>query len=1101
MSGYTKTTIIDCARSQSEEAKANNHSNPAQWTNQTGTGLHLKVGDQITVHSSYISELGCQTGEIQIKGQKLGDTTAEITEFEELLRNEDLPEKYTLINASNKTVPIEIRDDTLNIVVSPYKTTNGENYMFLPRRYGIRTGSSADWDIFDVREEGSGTPGFGATPGTDIGATRNPQRPLARCSDDWTTIQRPYLTASNNLSHKIAQKNDGKRFTIFTRPQTFHGDITTPTITITGKATDESAVISLTHGAVSDDILVGMVITSESPTTTGLVGSSVLSKTATTITMSTNATDNSNSHQQFTFQFTSSTEDTYLPPVQNASLSANQAQALRDPAIFGGDFLQVRNLLSVKVNPGYNSPTDIAVQLTEELNQRSDIEYLRYKTVNTSGNAEEEVVFSMISETPTYKHYHCATANNYQSNYFTEWFKTDGSWNVDEAYHHLGCYQFIGVKRPELLVTGQKLNGSEGLPIIGSASGTEFINAFDKVLMTKHPWTEENLLKWKEFFDAQVIYPELFDDFEQSGISISVDDTRFFHMNLYDESKTNLQPDPYENANASFSISRAEHPVPALGYDLYNAAVSASHTSFPIFVDYNINCSNKKHDEVGYTNYGGDVGTNQHYPENRMTTDYNDLAYGFARKVSRDTKDGLEFYIGFQFTRTNDKIPDHFLQHNASSLVADGSQSNQQIGTGKGRRYGFDRHFTAYGNAMMLLFNGNVNQVGDDRDDKSLKKYQFAQKESEKAYYLDNYQFGLYLGADAPLFNYDTDQSRFTLSYLHTPEKVGNRWNAGSESVFPNIPSNPNKDDDCYKLNKRLLETNYTPEMNPYSDEFKATMTGGSAASFISKNANIDDYAVMDTHSGLFVEDWLCPEDLWNDSLAGIMGFRYGQFHNPNSTNSRQVRIKAHGANADLNNVNVITTNADVNEGDIIEYEKNIYSENIFSITNPVGRSSGKFATVKYRARQITPPITISPCESVLITAERLPTKTLRPYYTIRSDILLDNNYLGGNKSGITLPIVSITNKANPYGDFLNGQGEITFTNTIDRVLTNIRCSIHEPDGSFARVDLDSAVIFKIDQQMNAQLDIISELLASKAAKDRKEAMAIEEAGPSGLPV
>ncbi len=1111
MSGYNKTTIIDCARSQSEEAKANNHSNPAQWTNQTGTGLHLKVGDQVTVHSSYISELGCQTGEIQIKGQKLGETTAEITEFENLLKNEDLPEKYTLINASNKTVPIDIRDDTLNLVVSPYKTTNGENYMFLPRRYGIVTGSAANWDIFDAREEGSGTPGFGVAPGAgrDIGATRNPQRPLARCSADWTTIQRPYLTASEGKSHKIAQKNDGKRYTIFTRPQTFRGDITTPSITLSGKATDESPVINLTHGSTSDLILVGMVITSESPTTSGLVGSTVISKTATTITMSSNATDNTNTHQQFTFQFTSSTEDTYLPPTTvSGTYTANQAEALRDPAIFGGDFIQVKNLLSVKVNPGYNSPTDIAVQLTEELNHRDEIEFMRYKTVSTDGTAEEDVNFSMISETSTYKHYHCATAFNYQSNYFTEWFKTNGTWNVDQAYKHLSNYQFIGVKRPELLAAGQKLNGSEGLPLIGndqlqSFEGTDFINKLDKVLMTKDPWTEENLLKWKEFFDAQVIYPELFDDFEQNGIPVSIDDTRFFHMNLYDESRTNAPTDPPVpgaiRAQAKFAISRAEHPVPALGYDLYNHAVSASHTSFPIFVDYNVNSSHKTANDVGYTNYGGDIGTNQSYPENRMTTNFDDLAYGFARKVSRETgpPSTTNYYIGFQFTRTGNEIPDHFFQNNASH-IASPAQSSDQIGTGKGRRYGFDRHFTAYGNAMMILFNGNVNEIAVDRNTKNHKQYQFAQKESEKAYYLDKYQFGVYLGADGPLINYDTDQSRFTLSYFHTPEKVGNRWDAGQQSFNPATPTNPNADDDCYKMNKRLLQTNYTPEVAPYADEFKGTMTSGSEATFVSKNANITDYAGMDAHSGLFIENWLCPEDLWNDSLAGIMGFRYDQFHNPNSTNSRQVRIKAHGANADLNNVNVITTNADVEESDIIEYDKNFYSTSIYSIANPVARSCQVFTLGKLQARSQTPPITISPCESVKITAQRLPTKTLRPYYTIRSDILLENNYLGGNKSGITLPIVSITNKANPYGDFLNGQGQITFTNTIDRVLTNIRCSIHEPNGEFARVDLDSAVIFKIDQQQTAQLDIVSELLASKALKDRKEAMAIEQAGPAG---
>jgi hypothetical protein len=1097
-SGYNKTTIIDCARSQSEEAIARNDQNPAMWTNRIGTGLHLKVGDQITVHSSYISELGCQTGQIQIKGEKIGETSTEITQFSNKLRNEDLPEKFTLVEAENVDTPIDIRDDTLNLVVSPYKTTNGENYMFLPRRFGVR-GPDQDWAVFDVREEGA-SPGFGITPGTDIGATRNPQRPLARCSDDWTTVQRPHLSSGATSAHKIAQKNDGKRFTIFTRPQTFHGDITTPEITLTGKATAGSPIIELTHGSVGDEILVGMALTAQSPDTVFAANASVIAVSTNAITMFSNASANTNSHNLFTFQFTTSTEATYLPPTTvSGSYTANQAQALRDPAIFGGDFIQVRNLLSVKVNPGYNSPSDIAVQLTEELNQRTDIEYLKYKTVNTANNAEEDIVFSMKTETPTYKHYHCATATNYKKNYFDEWFKTDGSWDIDEAYHHLGCYQFIGVKRPELLLAGQKLNGSEGLPLIGNASGTDFINALDKVLMTNHLWTEENLLKWKEFFDTQTIYPELFDDFTQSGISVSVDDTRFFHMNLYDESRTNLQPNPYENANASFAISRAENPVPALGYDLYNSAVSSSHTSFPIFVDYNINSSDKKADDVGFANYGGEPGTNQFRANQRMDVDFDDLAYGFARKVQRQTgPTEYTYYIGFQFTRTGNKIPDHFFQHNASSFVSDGSASQYQLGTGKGRRYGFDRHFTAYGNAMMILYNGNVNQVANDRDAKSEKKYQFAQKESEKNYYLDAYQFGLYLGADGPLINYDTDQSRFTLCYFHTPEKVGNRWNAGSQSVFPNIPSNPNDDDDCYKLNKRLLETNYTPEMNPYEDEFKATMSSGSEASFISHNPSIVPYSIMDAHSGLFIEDWLCPEDLWNDSLIGIMGFRWNQFHNPESTNSRQVRIKAHGANADLHNVNIITTNADVNEGDIIEYSKNIYSQNIYSIANPVGVSGPTFTSVPYMARFISPPITISPAESVKITAERLPTKTLRPYYTIRSDILLENNYLGGNRSGITLPIVSITNKANPYGDFLNGQGEITFTNTIDRVLTSIKCSIHEPSGDFARVDLDSAVIFKIDQQMTAQLDIISELLASKALKDRKQAQAIEEAGPGG---
>jgi len=94
------------------------------------------------------------------------------------------------------------------------------------------------------------------------------------------------------------------------------------------------------------------------------------------------------------------------------------------------------------------------------------------------------------------------------------------------------------------------------------------------------------------------------------------------------------------------------------------------------------------------------------------------------------------------------------------------------------------------------------------------------------------------------------------------------------------------------------------------------------------------------------------------------------------------------------------------------------------------------------------------------------------------------------------LGLKSVMKEANPYGDYLNGNGQITFTNTIDRVITQVRCSIHEPDGSFARVDLDSAIIFKIDQQMPATLDLVSELLASKVRADKQAAKQIEAITP-----
>ena len=1070
MSGYNRTVILDCARSQSVEAQSFNNQNPAMWHNRLGTGVHLKVGDQITVHSSYISELGCQTGEIQIKGENVANAsaTALITQYEKLLRDEALPAKYGLINASNQEQRIPIRDDTLNLVVSPYKTSNCENYMFLPRRFGVR-GINVDWDTFDQRERATATPGFGITPSINQGATQNPQRPLAICAADWHEVFAPYAAKppAAPLS-KICQRNDNKRFTLFTRQQTFRGFPSGVTVSITGKAKSGSPVIHLKHGSNNEGIINGMVIKSQSPQSAFATSASVVSSTNKTITMSTNSTASTTTHNLFIFQVPSANDDQYLPPtVPNSDYTADQCEAMRDPATFG-DYVQVRNLISTKVIPGYNSPTDIAIQLTEEINEKKEIETLIFKTENTAGTKSENKAFTSISETDCYKHYHCATATYYQASYFDEWFKTDGSWNVDEAYNYLANYQNIGIKRPEIYVAGCELNSSFG----SQTDENDFQLESDPVFVTGDLWVDENLLKYKKLFDAQANYPELFDDYIQNGsFPVSINSQRFIHMNVHD-------------------VDQRSTKVPEFGYDLYNSAVSSSETSFPLFIDYNINTSNKQKNEVNYTDFGNQKGT-----AGTMTADYNDLAFGFARKVRRQSQFGGDpyFLIGFQFTRTGNRIP---------AIFFNTVSGRKELGSQGGRTYGFDRHFTSYGNSAMILYNGNVNLRGYNRASDTQKLYAFGQQDKEKIYYLDEYQFGIYLGADSALFNYDDTQQRFTLESLHSAEKVGNRDDAGFPASSA-VPVNPNADEDCYKINKRMLQNNFTPEMSPYVNSFNASFAApsknASVSVFNSMNTNIEQYTVFDANSGLFIEDWLCPETLWNQSLAGIMGFRYDQFHNPNSTSSRQIRIQAHGSSAELNNVNVITTNADVPQGNLIEESRNIVDSNTFQISNPVA-VNGLFHNNVEDYRVITPAITISPAASVKITAQRLPTKTLRPYYTIRSDILLENNYIGGKTSGLTLPIVSITNKANPYGDYLNGNGQITFTNTIDRVLTNVRCSIHEPNGEFARVDLDSAIIFKIDQQMPATLDLVSELLASKALADKKAAAQIEAIG-SGAPV
>ena len=1087
--GFTKTTLIECPRSQSDEAQGNNNSNPSKWTNRVGDGIHLKPGDTISVHSSYISEIGAEAGQIQIKGKSLNASVeVEITQYENLLYQDSLPSKYTLVNASNEKQYIDIRDDTFSVVVSPYKTANGEYYAHLPRRWIGENGINTFWGGNHSRDV---LPVSG-----DKGQTYLPPPPLNRCKADINTKYWAYRTSTAHSRYRVDGINDGSRYTIFTRKQTFYGSPNIPDVVLTGQGHSGSQVITFTHGATTADLFVGMELKAQSPIICFLSTPTIVSiDSDTEVTMSLTAIGSSNTHNLFTFELPSTSEDTFLPATTaNSDNSADECEALRDPALFG-DYIQVKDLISVQASPGYNSPTDLADQLTQEINERTDLQKYQYDTTATTSVFTRRETFTVKTETPAYKVYNCATATNYSKEDYDEWIKTDGSWNIDHAYQYLSSYHNIGIKRPELYTTGLKVNGpldTFGGEPIGDRYGMYMdyktpMSKDESVFISGIDWTKENIELFREFFDAQETYPELF-DYEQNGIACSAENTRYIHLNLF-ETDGSADIPGIGVRNWSFGSNVRSPKASELGYDLYDSTVSSSMTTFPLFIDYNPNTIGLTENDVGYTDRGF------HYFYSGLEPDYNDLAYGFARKIRVIESDGtITYKIGFQFTRTGNKIPDHFFHTNS---MASAGEPTDTMGQGF-RRFGYDWHFTAYGTAAMILYNGNVDNEGSNYNTGGspawIKQYRFSQAYTGKVYRLDPYQFGMYLGADSPIINYSQDQQRFQIQSLHTAEVVGNIQDASYVRPTGTAPANENAGDPAAKINKRLLGWNYTPDISPYADNFIASGTGASDNSYISHNVAIEPYTIMDAQSGLFIEDWIVPEELWDESLVGIMGFRYNQFHNPNTTSSRQVRLKAHGANADLHNVNILTTNADVAEADIIQFQQNTVGEGMYSPILPVGlEPSGPSFTIP--GRYITPAITISPIQSVNITAERLPTKTLRPYYTIRSDIISEpNRVLGGLTSGITMPIVAITNKANPYGDFLNGfQGEMTFTNTIDRVITRVRCSIHEPDGSAARCDLNSAIIFRIDQQVNANMDIVSGLLESNKKSDQIEGQELED--------
>ena len=79
--GYTNTRLVDCNRLNSEEYRQKDTDN-SRWTSKVGSGIHLRTGDKVSIHSSFISELGCGNADvIETNGELLGTKTFNYTNF------------------------------------------------------------------------------------------------------------------------------------------------------------------------------------------------------------------------------------------------------------------------------------------------------------------------------------------------------------------------------------------------------------------------------------------------------------------------------------------------------------------------------------------------------------------------------------------------------------------------------------------------------------------------------------------------------------------------------------------------------------------------------------------------------------------------------------------------------------------------------------------------------------------------------------------------------------------------------------------------------------------------------------------------------------
>ena len=148
--GYTDITILEANRLASVEGKSQNDENLALFTNKINNGLKLNIGDSVSVHSCFVSEIGAEGGEIEIKGSQSKSsrtltynivTHTDLNGINEGSETDNtgfisgslsLPNYYFVNKRETVTKEVFFRDDEINLVINPYKNANGEHYISLP---------------------------------------------------------------------------------------------------------------------------------------------------------------------------------------------------------------------------------------------------------------------------------------------------------------------------------------------------------------------------------------------------------------------------------------------------------------------------------------------------------------------------------------------------------------------------------------------------------------------------------------------------------------------------------------------------------------------------------------------------------------------------------------------------------------------------------------------------------------------------------------------------------------------------------------------------------------------------------------------------------
>lgn len=1047
MTSYVDTLVIDCNRKTSEQAKSFNTENqPAVFTCRQGAGIKLNPGDQVSLHSAMINEKG-NNGNVEFSGEVVDDPESSYTLEETHIHNywdtsNGQPwgygnQLYYPFQQATSVVNIqktfELKDNEANIEINYYKNANGQGYYHLPRRFDMPNprvvphgvGNPSEFD--DQHQMYLAYTGNGATnpvpnpivpqhDNQNFGMNRCPPRDTATCSSDMTYYARgaSIRNAEQTGTMGYKYKNNNDRFTIYFKTRQYW-DINSVNSTDMGGG-------SAPPGPGYDPV------------------------------------------NHFYTEGNFANDEMYPANV----LGDFTPKLGRDPASMN-TWVRYKEIKNIKVSKGYSTPTEIAEQITDQLNETQNPKPLKAVLGTPPIPTSMPTTYSVKQESQCLKSFF-ASNHNIMSNVNWDDY-SDGAEGAGDggqagnttAEQVLGSQKeyVIGVKRPELWDAGRDLyydqlvypgRLTETTQLTGTCRkidqwtilpGVNILRAYVQppVVPTTIPWTKENLIKFRDFFKVQQKYPELFDYTYNYRAGANFGDYPMFDLQPNNSCFLHIDTRGSTTALATRYLGNDDYETHADAINRFGD--SDSQGSHPIWFDYYPEYKDNEHD---------------------CPVDADTLTYGYFKKWIDGN--GQE-WIAFN-TKGIGGLPDTLFDTTPNARL----DATMTIG--------YDWHFNAYGTSCIALYSGYLNADYDGKTEFAGGAVSGTAIQTPVADFVPIYPFmrDYYCGSNQVELGFDQDGGRFYIHQLHSPELVGNDWDAGSSaSTEPVVDAG----DQVYKVNKRLGAYNFTPTMVPYEPSIDSSNNHpkdpASKIPISVFNWNFEPWTIFDADSGIFIQNFGVKREFWSKSLWGKLGFSYNQFDVSENTLNKQTRLNDL---VNLTSIGGITTNANIDPGDMTQWVSNTFSAPMEINMLPSIQYPGQHQNAPSNwMKEVLPAITTKQM-SVKITAEGLPTKMKNAYYLVRSDIVGDTNYMVGDEEGDgqLMPIVGVVNKENGFGDYYFQTGtQLSFTITKPTTITRITTSIHDPDMKVARVDDNCAVLYKIQKTNNGNYLIGDELI------------------------